>query len=170
MAAVWGNSAGVVLASLAGGSARYALVAPFRVPSMWAAVAGLGVNSADVEVPAVIEVPAETLAGAAIPAMLVVLGLQLTLDIGNEGFSDLAQLAVIRLLVGPLVAVGATEAIGVEGLARDVLIVSGAMPVAVVTVVLATQYGARATLLSRGVIVTTLLSIVTLTVLINFVA
>lgn len=169
VAAVWGNSAGVVLASLAGGSARRALSAPFRVPAIWAAVAGLVVNWTEAEVPAVIEIPADTLAGAAIPAMLVVLGLQLTIDIGHDGLADLAQLAVIRLLVGPLVAVGATGLIGVEGLARDVLIVSGAMPVAVVTVVLATQYGARATLLSRGVVVSTLLSIITLTVLINVV-
>ena len=170
VASVWGNSAGVVLASLAGGSARDALVAPLRVPALWAAITGLTFNAADADIPAIVAAPADTLAGAAIPAMLVVLGLQFSADAGDDGASDVAQVTIIRLVIGPLVALGITELVGLGGLPQDVLVVGGGMPIAVMTVILATQYGARATLLSRAIIVTTLLSIVTLTVLIDLVS
>ena len=169
VASMWGNSAGVVLASLAGGSARGALVAPLRVPALWAAAAGLIVNLTDVGLPEVVEVPAATLGGAAIPAMLVVLGLQLRFDVGRDGVSGLAQMTMIRLVGGPLIGLAATELLGVEGIAQDYLIIAGGMPIAVMTVVLATQYGARANLLSRAIVLTTMLSIVTLTVLISIV-
>lgn len=168
--AVWANSAGVVLASLAGGSARGALVAPLQVPALWAAASGLAFNFAAVDVPDVLAAPAATLGQAAIPAMLVVLGLQLTVRVGRDGVLELVQLATIRLLLGPLIALAVAEALRVEGLARDVLVVGGGLPTAVVTIVLATQYDARATLLSRGIVVTTLLSMATLTVLIDVVA
>ena len=169
VASVWGNSAGVVMASLAGGSPRDALFAPLRVPALWAAVAGLTLNATDADIPTIVSAPAETLAGAAIPAMLVVLGLQFSSAAGDDGVSDVAQVTIIRLVIGPVIAVGITELVGLHGLPQDVLVVGGGMPIAVFTVILATQYGARATLLSRAIIVTTLLSIVTLTVLIDLV-
>lgn len=166
---IWANSAGVMLASMAGGSTTGALRAPFTVPALWAAAAALVVNALDLDIPIVVSASASTLGDASIPLMLVVLGLQLRPDIGGEGIGDLAQIATIRLLVGPVLALGAVELLGVQGPAHDTLVVLGAMPTAVFTVVLATQYGARPTLVSRAVILTTVLSVATLTVLISIV-
>jgi hypothetical protein len=101
--------------------------------------------------------------------MLVVLGLQLRFDVGRGGIDGLAQMTIIRLVGGPLIGLAVTQLLGVEGIARDYLIVAGGMPIAVMTVVLATQYRARANLLSRAIVLTTMLSVVTLTVLISIV-
>lgn len=166
---IWANSAGVMLASMAGGSTKGALRAPLTAPALWAASTALIVNALDVEIPTVVSASASTLGDASIPLMLVVLGLQLRPDIGGEGMADLVQIAIIRLLIGPVLALGAVELLGVHGASHDTLIVLGAMPTAVFTVVLATQYGARPTLVSRAVILTTVLSIATLTVLISIV-
>ena len=85
------TSAGIVIATLPGGSSRRALVAPFAYPALYAAALGFAANGLDVDLPVTIEAPIATLADAAVPAMLVVLGLQL-----GRGLGDLGELADVR--------------------------------------------------------------------------
>lgn len=157
---------GVVIASSATSSMRAAWSAPLRVPAVWAAVAGGVVNVADLDVPTTIEASTATLAGAAIPTMLVVLGLHVVGDLGISGGRKVTAALVVRLVLGPLVAFGATEALGLDGVAQRTLIVLGGMPTAVITTILATQYRARPTFVTRVVVASTLVSIATLTVLV----
>jgi predicted permease len=55
-------------------------------------------------------------------------------------------------------------ALGIEGVARDVMIVGAAMPTAVFTILTATQFKTRPRFVSDVVVVGTLASIVTVTV------
>ena len=163
-------SASVAVASMAGGSARDALVAPFRFPVLYAAAAGLAVSGAGVELPVTIAAPAESLAGAAVPVMLVVLGLQLGRGLGGRGhLVDTGAATVLRLAVGPAVALGATYLLGIDGMTQRVLIVLGGMPTAVFATILATEFSARPQFVTRSVVTSTLLSVLTLTVLITLV-
>ena len=82
------TSAGIVIATLPSGSSRQALVKPFAYPALYAAVLGFAANGLDIELPVTIEAPIATLADATVPAMLVVLGLQL-----GRGLGDLGELA-----------------------------------------------------------------------------
>lgn len=163
-------SASVVVASMAGGSARDALIAPFRFPVVYAAAAGLAVSGFGIELPVTIAAPTGSLAGAAVPVMLVVLGLQLGRGLGGRGdLIDTGAATVLRLAAGPAIALGATYVLGIDGTAQRVLIVLGGMPTAVFATILATEFEARPQFVTRSVVTSTLLSVLTLTVLITLV-
>lgn len=160
------NTAGIGIASMAGGSRRAALSAPFRYPALYAALAGLAVRVTGVDLPTVVEAPAATLAGAAVPAMLVVLGLQLQHVVGGGDLRDLAVLNVIRAVVAPAVAWGVATGLGMDGVERATLVVLAAMPTAVIATIMAQEFGARPAFVTRAVVSSTLASMLTLTVLI----
>ncbi len=161
------NTAGIAVASMADGDLRRALRAPFSYPFLYAGVAAVLVRAADVELPTVVTAPAASLAGAAIPIMLVVLGLQLKNVATTEGALDLGASAAGRLLVAPLVVWASTMVIGLDGLERDVLIVVGAMPTAVFTTIIAAEFKLTSDFVTRAGITSTLASIATLTGLIT---
>lgn len=164
------TSAGIAIASLPGGSPRRALAAPFAYPALYAAALGLAANGADARLPVAIEAPIATLADAAVPAMLVVLGLQLARGAGGPGErADTAAACALRLLAGPPIALGASLALGLDGEARAVAVVLGGMPTAVIATIVATEFGVRPHFVTRAVAASTLASVLTLTPLIALV-
>ncbi|MCB9490666.1 MAG: AEC family transporter [Dehalococcoidia bacterium] len=167
--AVLSYTAGIAVASMAGGSAAKALQAPFRYPVVYAATAGVAVNAMNIDLPVTIAAPVETLAGAAVPVMLVVLGLQLHGAAGLGDLRDTAAANVLRLLVAPVAAWFIATAVGLDALARDTLVVLAAMPTAVIATVLATEFNARPDFVTRSVVLSTLLSMLTVTALITVV-
>lgn len=115
----------------------------------------------------------QRLAQAAIPTFLLVLGMQL----GNQGREQpsaphpfdpsLVLLSLTRLVISPALAWGLTLLVGLEGIAARVTILEAAMPSAVLTVILATEFQTRPRFVARAVVVTTLLSMLTLTILLS---
>jgi predicted permease len=167
--AVLTYTAGVFVASMATGSRVDALRAPFRYPVLYAAIAGVLVNVLNIELPTAIEAPAETLADAAVPAMLVVLGLQLHNIAWMDRVLDTGMVSAARFLVAPTVAWLAASALGLEGDERGTLVVLAAMPTAVIATILATEFSASPAFVTRAVVTTTAASMLSLTVLISLV-
>ena len=168
--AILANSGGIAVASTAsGGSKLEALRAPFRYPSVYAALAGAVVNVFHLQLPPVIDTPVTTLSAAAVPVMLVVLGLQLKQAVGLDRLPDLVALNVVRLTVAPVVARFAATALGLEGVPRGTLVVLSAMPTAVIATIVATEFGAQPTFVTRAVVTTTIVAMLSLTVLITLV-
>jgi predicted permease len=163
------NTAGIAVASMAGGSRMQALRAPLRYPSLYAAVAGVAVNVLNLELPVTLDAPVNSLAAAAVPTMLVVLGLQLQTAGGRDDILETVVVNVMRLLVAPVAAWLAASALGLEGVTRSTLVVLAAMPTAVIATILATEFGARPAFVTRVVVTSTLLSMLTLTALITLV-
>ena len=167
---VMANSVGIAVGSMAGGgSKREALRAPLRFPALYAAIAGVLVNVLNVDLPVTIESPAESLAGAAIPTMLVVLGLQLRHAGGTEYLTDTAAVNLGRLVLSPGSAWLACILLGLEGISRSALIVAAAMPTAVVATIVATETKANPHFVTRVVVTTTIASMASLSVLISLV-
>jgi len=164
--AVIAYSAGIAIASMVNGTAMGALRAPFRYPVVYAAVIGALVNAADVTLPVTIAAPIETLGDAAVPVMLVVLGLQMQSAVRLDHLFDTGAAVASRLLVAPVVSWCAATALGLEGTTRDTLVVLAAMPTAVIAIVLATEFHARPTFVTRAVVASTVASMATVTVLI----
>jgi predicted permease len=160
---------GIFIASMAQGSHRDALRAPFRYPVLYAAAAGVLVNAFGFELPTTIDAPTTTLSDAAVPAMLVVLGLQLRSAAGHEHLVDTAMVNASRFLVAPAVAWLAATALGLQGDIRGTLVVLAAMPTAVIATILATEFRAAPTFVTRAVVTTTITSMLTLTILIALV-
>ena len=167
--AILANSGGIAIASLAGGSKMEALRAPFRYPSVYAALSGLVVSAFHVKLPLFIDAPVATLAEAAVPVMLVVLGLQLRHAVGKDRLVDTAAVNAVRLLVAPVVAWFVASAIGLDGVERGTLVVLSAMPTAVVATIVATEFAAQPAFVTRAVVTTTLTAMLSLTVLITLV-
>jgi predicted permease len=168
--AVVTNSAGIAIASTAnGGSRRAALTAPLKYPYVYAAVLGLAVRATGVDLPTAVAAPIATLAGAAIPVMLLVLGLQLRNPAAPTDAADVATVVVGRNLLAPAAAFVAATIVGMDGVDRGTMTVLSAMPVAVITTIIATEFRARPDFVTRTVILSTVAAIVTLTVLISLV-
>jgi len=163
------NTFGIAIASMAGGSPRAALAAPFRYPALYAAGLGLAVNAAGIDLPLTIEAPVESLAGAAVPVMLVVLGLQLQHAAGMDRMLDTLAVNAGRLLIAPVVAWFVATSVGLDGTPRATLTVLSAMPTAVIATILATEFNAVPSFVTRVVVTSTLLSMLTLTALITVV-
>ena len=134
-----------------------------RQPITYAVLIALVVNLGGVHLPrfllAAIALPAQ----ASIPVMLLVLGMNFATTRSIESRPLVAIAVATRLLVGPLVGWGLVTVLGLEGLARSVLIVGTAMPTAVFTILTATQFGTRPRLVSDSVVASTVASILTLT-------
>ncbi|NEP50261.1 MAG: AEC family transporter, partial [Moorea sp. SIO3C2] len=64
--------------------------------------------------------------------------------------------------VAPLIAHTVGQALGLEGLNLQVLVLQSAMPVAISTVVLVTEFGGDAPLVARTVVLSTLVSFLSL--------
>jgi predicted permease len=147
-------------------TARGAFLAPLRYPTFYAAIAGVSLNVFDLTPPTVVSEPIATLAAAAVPCMLVVLGLSFQVPRFYD-LTDSLALSVNRLVLGPLAAWGLTAAVGLSGTASAVVIMMAGMPAAVNTTILAGQLGANVPLAVSAVVTSTLLSIGTLAVLIT---
>lgn len=165
--AILANSLGVFVASRSQQGAADSFKTMLRMPALWAALAATAVVAFGIPVPTIIAKPAEMLGNAAIPSMLVVLGAQLASTAKIEGLQPIAAVSGVRLVLSAAVAYGLTIAMGITGVTRDVLVLQSAMPTAVNTIIVATEFGANPQLVTGVVVVSTLASLVTITALLT---
>lgn len=167
MSTILTYTAGVLIVSMGRIPWRDSLKGLARVPAIYAVGLAVLVYSLQIPVPGPLMSAIDVAASGAIPAMILVLGMNLA-DLKGMGQLRLTLPAVsLRLLVGPVVAVGVAALIGLEGLGRSVSIIEASMPSAVMTTVLATEYDAKPATMTGIVVLSTLLSPITLSLLIN---
>lgn len=154
---------GSVIASLGSVSLFRALANLLKVPSVYALALALIFLGTGWTVPAPLERTVKLLGDASIPSMLVLLGLQLQTAVWSNHSLPMTLASGMRLLVSPLVAILIIPLFGLVGPARQALILEAAMPTAVLTTVLATEFNAEPSFVSATVLVTTLLTPLTLT-------
>jgi predicted permease len=164
---LYGTTLSIFLASSGSLSLSGALGEVLRQPTIYAVAAALIVNLAQIQLPNFLLAALTISAQAAIPLMVVILGMQLAGTRGIEAPRLVGAAVVMRLVLGPLIGVGLAMLLGLTGVTRDVMIVGAAMPSAVFTIVMATQFNARPRLVSDVVIVSTLASIITVTVVLS---
>jgi len=163
--AVIANTYGVFLASRGTASARQALLNVFKLPMVYCLVIGLALNITGTALPLPLQRVADLLGSAAVPAMLVLLGMQLARASLRGQIKPILLSAGMRLVVAPLVAAGLVIAFGIGGLTRDVILVESAMPTAVITSALAIQFDADGDFVAASILLSTVASIVTLSLL-----
>ena len=160
------NTAGVVVASAGRSSWMQAVKRGLGAPVLYAAVLGLYLNRAGVTAPQPLYRAIDLLAGAAIPMMLVLLGAQLRRTRLHRSQLVIWPSLAVRLVASPVVALALCWLLGIDGLERQVLVLQSAMPTAVITTVLATEFNAAPALVAASVLFSTLASVVTLSVVI----
>jgi predicted permease len=143
------------------GAAR-ALRTVLTFPVLWATLAGLALNAAGTAPPVVLARAVGLLADAAVPLVLLSLGLHLA-RARRLRPSRAAWTAVgLKLLAGPALAAAAGAAVGLAGLDLAVLVVLGAMPTAVNAAMLAIEFDGDAALVGEAVVAGTALALATL--------
>ena len=161
-------TAGILVAASGRGSLRLALTRLFKVPALYAVIAAILVLSTHTTVPIVVLRPIGLLSDAAIPIMLLVLGMQLERAVIPKHPAAVGAAVVLSLVVAPLFAFGLSAVLGLTGAARQAAIIEASMPAAVVTTVLALEFDLDAGFSTSVVFFTTLLSPVTLVLLIAY--
>ena len=122
-----------------------------------------------IDLPSVILEPVNILGVAAIPVMITVLGFQLGSGIETQNLQMLIWAVISRLILAVPIYLLATVIMGVDGIAQGAVIVIGAMPSAVFTIILADEFDAKPRFVTSSVVVSTAASMVTLTVVITLI-
>jgi hypothetical protein len=108
------------------------------------------------------------LGDAALPMMILVLGMQLERASFPERPRVVAVAVTLSLAVAPVVALAMASLLGLAGPARQAAVLQASMPTAVVTTILALEYDVMPAFVTSVVLLATLLSPLTLTVLIAY--
>ncbi|WP_336001011.1 AEC family transporter [Halorientalis halophila] len=159
------------------GSTRGALVRVFRLPLIYAVAAAAIVRATDAAPPtdtALMETIRLT-GDAAIPVMLLMLGIQLANSGGGTPVARTMPASTLKLIVAPVFAAVIALGLGLTGTVGKVFVLECAMPAAVTPLMLTIEFGSdgfeeglsAADYVSTTILVTTLASLVTLTVLIT---
>ncbi len=133
----------------------------FRVPLIYAALAGLFVNLVKIQIPWPIAEPIRMLGYSTIPLMLVCLGYRLS-SITSLTWGHSVAGALLRIVGGFACAYLVVTILGVHGINRQVLLLYGSLPSAVVNFVFTEKYGQDPELAASIILITTVLSLVTI--------
>ena len=157
----------IFIAARGRAEARAAVLSIFKLPLIYAVALGLALNQVGFVVPDPIMKAVDLTGNAAVPVMLVILGIELAgATLGND--RPIVGIATVaKLIVAPLLAFPLAMFMGLPSLARNVCVVEASMPAAVLASIIAVEFDVRPKLVTGIVFVSTLFSIVTLTVLLG---
>lgn len=132
----------------------------FRLPLIYAAIAGLSFNLGQIKIPELLLQPVIMLGQATIPIMLISLGYRLH-EVESLQLGHALGGALLRIFGGFAAANLAVNLIGAEGVNRQVLLLYGALPAAVVNFILTEKYRQDPGLAASIVVLSTFVSVFT---------
>ncbi len=156
-------TAGVFIAASGRRSVSQALQGITRVPTIYAVAAAALVMGLELPLPEAVLRPITLLSDAALPLMILVLGMQLERVVRPERVSVVATAVALSLLVTPALGWLFATLLEMEGAAFQAAVIQASMPAAVVTTILALQYEVAPGFVTSVVVISTLLSPFTLT-------
>lgn len=164
------NTVGVVIASLEHLDLKSAILGVFKLPILYAVTIALLVKGFGIQMPLPLSRTIEIAANGAIPAMIILLGLELTRIEWSHNLRAAGLGVTTKLLIGPLVGLLLASLFGLQSHTRQGSVIEAAMPAAVATTVVASEYNLEPSLVTAIVFFGTILSPLTLTPLIVFLA
>lgn len=162
------NTVGAFLAAAGRRSLRTAAASVLKMPAIYGIAAAMFVLATGIDMPTPLLRPITMLSDAALPLMILVLGMQLERAAKPPRPLLVAAAVCVSLLVAPLVALGLTSLLNISGAARQAVVVLSSMPVAVATTILALEFDASPDFVTSAVFLSTILSPITLTPLIAY--
>jgi len=154
---------GVMVASLGRASLADSLRGLLKIPVVYVVPLALVFITLDWELPLPLSRSVALLSDAAIPGMLLVLGLQLQKVQRTRNARALLLAGGMRLLGGMGMGLLLAPLFGLQGMAYNAGVLESSMPTAVLSTILATEYEAEPAFVTAAVFATTLLSPLTLT-------
>jgi len=138
-----------------------------KLPLLWAFLCGLALRFGSLEIPWGLDKGIQQLGAADIPIALVLLGIQLSETRFRPEMKELI-LAIARLTCAPMIAYGIGRLLQLEILNLQILVLESAMPTAVSSFVIVSEFGGDQDLVARAIVTSTLLSFITLPILLSF--
>ncbi|MDP2777521.1 MAG: AEC family transporter [Anaerolineales bacterium] len=162
------NTVGVIIASLGHSDLKSAILGVFKLPIVYGVILALLVKATGFQIPVPLSRTIEIAANGAIPLMIVLLGLELTKIQWSHSFRALGVGVLTKLILGPIVGLLLASLFDLQGHTHQGSVVEAAMPAAVATTVIASEYKLEPSLVTAIVFLGTILSPLTLTPLIVY--
>ncbi len=164
---------GVFIAARTGSDKTVSLRASLKkvllLPPLWGVAAGMAIHLLPVRVPALILDTATLMGRAVIPIMIFTVGLALD-------FRDLRRLPLalpalaVKLFLAPVLTWWAASLLGISGSVLQALVLEGAMPVMVLSLVIADEFGLDVPLAATCIAVSTVASLFTAPLMLRLLA
>jgi predicted permease len=159
---------GVLLASWGKSNIKSSMLGILKVPVIYAVVLALLFRVFNWSLPLPIERTVSILSDAAIPVMMVLLGIQLYHARLSKSTFSLGLSNILRLVVAPVLAIGLGLLFQLDGPGYQAAVVESAVPTAVLVTVLAIEYDIQPAFMTTAVFTSTILSPLTITPLLAF--
>ena len=159
---------GVLIASLGHLRLKEALLGLLKVPAIYAVILAVIFIRTGWVLPVPIQRTVTLAAGGAVPAMIILLGLELQKVEWTHNVRALSIPVICRLLIGPVIGLLLAALFGLKDTNRKAGITQAGMPSAVMTTILANEYKLDTSLVTAIIFVSTILSPLTLTPLLFF--
>jgi predicted permease len=159
---------GILIASLGHLRFKEAMLGLLKVPAIYAIVLAMVFVRTGWALPDPLQRTITLAAGATVPCMLVLLGLELQHIEWNRDARALSIPVFLRLIIGPLIGIGMASLFGLPAAARQAGITEASTPSAVMNSVVATEYKLEPSLVTAIIFAGTVLSPLTITLVLFF--
>ena len=152
-----------------GGSYQSIIRRSVLFPPFLAVVLGILANLSHLPLGSILPDVLGYLSGAAIPLIMISLGLSLEFKEVYEHISSASFVSFIKLIISPFIAVILATVLGLSGINYSVAVIEAGMPSAMLSLVLAITYNLDVKISAACIFLSTALSMITLTMLILFI-
>ena len=136
-------------------------------PPIYAIILGIVLNLLHLNIGSIAPQILTYLSGAAVPLIMISLGLSLEASSLKNYFKEAVVVSSIKLILAPLIALVIVVILGISGLNGKVIIAEAAMPAAMLSLVLAITYELDIKAVSACIFLSTVLSMITLPIIIT---
>ncbi|KIL19033.1 hypothetical protein C2W58_02194 [Bacillus pumilus] len=148
------------------GDGKVVLKKVLRMPVAYGALIGLLFQLIDLSLPKELMTGIQLVGNAAIPTIMLILGMQLAvISFKQVDYRNISYAVLLKLFISPLIAFGFTLILPVDDMVKQIMILVAAMPTAANTTLMAVQFRTKPEFVSSTTFLSTILSIVTLPVL-----
>ncbi|MGY0692414.1 AEC family transporter [Virgibacillus sp. FSP13] len=168
--ALQNNFFGIYYASRSTSGMRRALENVMKMPTTYAAILAFIFHYYSIGIPDAIHSTISMVGDAAIPVMMIMLGMQLGSITGLKlNWQVVTSAVTLKMIVAPIIAALFVWMVDMDPIIASVLIIISAMPTAATTTMYAIEFDTEPELVSSITLISTLTSILTLSILLNIV-
>ncbi len=155
----------VFIASKGKTSVKASILEITKMPLFYSIIFAVIFKYFNIPVPSLIMKPLTLMGEAAIPTLLILLGMQLARTDLKTNLKPITGSIFLRLIVSPIIAVILCKILNISGLPAKILIIQTSTPSAIIPLLYAINYNTRPDIVAGTIFFSTILSAVSLTLL-----
>lgn len=159
---------GLINSSKATSNLKSSLLQFAKMPVLYAIIIGSIFNFFNIQIPEPIFLPISNIADGMLSFALVSIGAQISSTKFSKNTSPVFLSSLIRLILSPICAFFIIKLLSLQAITAQALFIASAIPTSRNSAALALEYGNEPGFAAQAVLVSTLLSSITLTFVINF--